>query len=282
MFRQASTLFAAALLMFFADANAGETSASGNASLIGIDHIPVVVANLDKASDTYRRIGFSLKPGRTHENGLRNNHIKFKDGSGIELIAVPALPTDETTTSYSDRLREGEGPAYISFHARDTKALMGALNAADIGFENGDGVITLKDPQLSFVFFVRDNRSPSDKPEHFAHSNGAIAMTEVWLALGPSGRERLRKLLLSLGAVERTETTIVPSGARALASVFYVQNGRVTVLPERYRLSANRTIIGAKFRTHRDQANDGRAKRTNATVKPATAHGLWLRFEASP
>ena len=50
----------------------------------------------------YQRLGFSLKPGRFHAHGLRNNHIKFEDGSGLELISPPGHPTDDLTRRGSE------------------------------------------------------------------------------------------------------------------------------------------------------------------------------------
>ena len=93
MLKHSCKLVVSALLVILGDVRAGDASISGNQSLIGIDHMPTVVADLEKASESYRRIGFSLKPGRAHDNGLRNNHTKFRDGSGIELVSVPAVPT---------------------------------------------------------------------------------------------------------------------------------------------------------------------------------------------
>ena len=280
MLKHSSTLVVAFLLVVSGDVSAGDTPISENRSLIGIDHMPTVVADLHKASESYRRIGFSLKPGRPHENGLQNRHVKFKDGSGIELISVPVAPTDGMTRSYAELLRGGEGPAYISFHARDTDQLMSALSAASIGFENDDGLITISDQHLDFVFFVRDNRSPTDMPEHFAHSNGATAMTEVWLALDAPSLQSLRELFLALGSVERTETVKAPTST--LAHVFYLQNGRVVALPKNHQLIAGREIIGAQFRVPSGQPNSGGTGPTDTTVEPSIAHGLWLHLATQP
>jgi len=249
-------------------------AAADGPSLIGIDHIPTVVANLDAASDSYRQLGFALKPGRAHENGLRNNHVKFKDGSGIELLSVPVRPTDSITAGYAKLLGAGEGPAYLAFHARDTGALAKALGDKGIAFKNEGGLIAPTDPRLDFIFFVKDNRSPTDKPEHFAHANGAVAMSAVWLALDARSLASLRKLLSSLGAVEHEATAEVPAGAPA--HVFDLQNGQVVVVSADHQLLAGRPIIGARFRV----AGQPVAKKCagDALVKPALAHGLWLCF----
>ncbi|HEX7802770.1 MAG TPA: VOC family protein [Pseudoxanthomonas sp.] len=271
-----------AFLFLFAvgNAQAAEEPALLGPSLVGIDHIPTVVADLEEATAFYKRLGFSIKPGRFHENGLRNSHVKFKDGSGVELICPPSRSTDDLTRAYSDLLQDGEGPAYISFHARDTEALTTALGKANMQFKDDSGLLTLSEPGLGFIFFVKDNRSPTDKPEHFAHPNTAVAMTEVWLALDAPSRASLRKLLLALGAVEKNETALVPTEARA--EVFIVQNGRVVVVSDAHQSQNKRKIIGVKFRVQSLRAAEQFWGTANTSVPPSAAHGLWLRFGELP
>lgn len=267
-------LVLAAMIFVLLDGSARVSPSSSQTSLIGIDHIPTLVADLNQADAAYRRLGFALKAGRVHLNGLRNQHLKFKDGSGIELLSVPANPTDELTKSYAQFLKQGEGPVYLSFHARNTESLVAALKTANMGLKNDNGLITLSDRRLSFIFFVRDNRSPSDKPEHFAHPNGAVAMSEVWLALDAATLVSLRKLLLALGSVERTERVEAPTHTQA--QVFYLQNGRVIVLNQDHQLLPGRKIIGAGFRVLTSKAKKGGSGPSRQIVKPAQAHGLWL------
>lgn len=260
-------------------------------AIIGLDHIPTVVSDLERAQDTYRWLGFSLKPGRAHANGLRNAHVKFEDGSGIELIAPPHEATDELTRDYLERLKHGEGPAYLSLHARDKTALIAALNAADIAFED-DSLLTLSDPQLRFLFFVQDNRSPTDRPEHFAHPNSASAMTGVWLALDAPTSAAFQRLMIALGAGHTRASVRPPGPARGtavMADVFRVSNGRIVVVSKRADANETRTILGAEFRV-RSMAETKRVLRASGVRfdradRPhaiRVAHGLWLEFHENP
>ena len=258
-------------------------------SIIGLDHIPVAVRDLDRATQHYRALGFTLKPGRMHTDGIRNNHVKFKDGSGIELISPPAKPVDRLTSGYLSRITEGDGPAFLSFHARDTNKLSVALRAASIDFRQRDG-IALADPRLNFVFFDQDNRSPTDRPEHFAHPNTAVAMKGVWLALDESTRQSLTKVLLALGAVRSSKMVFVPSATKA--DVWSVQNARIVLLPRSRQLVPGRPIVGVEFEVRdfaaaaeylgwralslSDRSEMSDEKRVFVT--PADAHGLWLVF----
>ena len=44
----------------------------------GIDHVPIAVNDLEQAAAAYRRLGFVLKPGRPHANGIRNLHASSR------------------------------------------------------------------------------------------------------------------------------------------------------------------------------------------------------------
>ena len=255
---------------------------------IGLDHIPVAVRDLEAASATYRALGFSLKPGRPHANGIRNAHVKFPDGAGIELLTVPAA-VDPLSTTYTKMIRAGDGPAFLSFHARDTAALHAALSAGGYAFDDAGGLTDLRAPALDYLLWIQDNRSPTDRPEHFAHPNGAKALCAVWIATDDG--EALARLLVQLGGrrVQRDELAPTPVAATVVA----LDSGRVVILPARHQLLKGRPIIGATFvvtdlvtvRQALTRAgiapwtDPGSANRV--VVAPSKAHGLWLEFVAA-
>ncbi|MBK9745555.1 MAG: VOC family protein [Chloroflexi bacterium] len=55
--------------------------------LHGIDHIAVVVPDLNTAIANYTTLGFTVVPGGRHPIGSHNALIAFEDGSYIELLA---------------------------------------------------------------------------------------------------------------------------------------------------------------------------------------------------
>ena len=91
---------------------------AGAAAILGLDHIPIAVGNLERAADRFRALGFVLKPGRPHANGIRNEHAKFPDGTELELITAPAA-RDDLTRKYRRHLAAGDGPAFLAFYAPD-------------------------------------------------------------------------------------------------------------------------------------------------------------------
>jgi hypothetical protein len=55
--------------------------------LLGIDHLVIVVNDLDRAAHDYEQLGFTVVPGGRHPVGSHNALISFADGSYIEIIA---------------------------------------------------------------------------------------------------------------------------------------------------------------------------------------------------
>ena len=54
---------------------------AGTPAIVGLDHIPIAVENLERAAERYQALGFVLETGTPHENGIRNQHVKFPDGT---------------------------------------------------------------------------------------------------------------------------------------------------------------------------------------------------------
>lgn len=58
-------------------------------SSITLDHIILVVSDLDVASQQFNQLGFSVFPGGTHTNNLTHNVlVPFSDGTYLELLAT--------------------------------------------------------------------------------------------------------------------------------------------------------------------------------------------------
>lgn len=233
---------------------------------VRLDHIPVAVRNLDRAEADYRGLGFAIKPGRPHVNGLRNAHVKFVSGAGLELI-TPTTVDDALSARYAAFLRAGEGPAYLTLHADDEVRAAAALAAAGIPHRLDDEGLRLSDPRLDWIFFAGDNRSPTDRPEHFAHVNGAFATREVWVALDDAAP--LEQLLVALGASAHDEARNAPFEVRA--RVFELANGgRLVVVPGRHQRVAGHPLVAVVMAT-----------RTGAArwLPPERTHGLWLGLQ---
>src|SRR6185503_16144143 len=98
----------------------------------GIDHVVILVRDLDRARDTYGRLGFTLTPRGHHTLGSKNHCIVF--GSDyLELLAVPK--PHPAMQYFTDFLGGGEGLGAVAFATDDANAAHRELAAAGVGAE---------------------------------------------------------------------------------------------------------------------------------------------------
>jgi catechol 2,3-dioxygenase-like lactoylglutathione lyase family enzyme len=216
--------FAQAWLLLFLP----ELVTADEPAVVGLDHIPIAVADLEAAVEQYRALGFTLKPGRFHADGIRNQHVKFADGSELELITVPEA-RDALTQTYREHLASGDGPAFLALFAPVPERAAPERQALE---------------KLPYLFLGSRNHSPSDEPRHFVHPNGAESLISVWLAGEDLSGER--RLLEALGA--RIEIAQVHVPDAVTAPVARLREGDVVLLAASRQLVPGRRIVGATLR----------------------------------
>jgi hypothetical protein len=94
-------------------------------SRLAVDHIVIAVSDLEESAADFRSLGFTIKPGRLHPNGLFNAHVKFADGTSLEIMSLAGEPTDPVAAAYADFLQSGDGGAFVAIEA-DPNSVTGA------------------------------------------------------------------------------------------------------------------------------------------------------------
>jgi hypothetical protein len=167
--------------------------------ITGLDHAVILVKDLDRASETYARMGFTLTPRGFHSLGSQNHCIMF--GSDyLELMALPPVPP-AAFQYFAGFLAKGEGVGALALATDDAKAAHADFVAAGIAAEPplalsrpvadlGEARFTLVQlpPALTpgFRSFVCEHhtRELVWRPEHQAHALGAAAVDGVVVATG--------------------------------------------------------------------------------------------------
>ncbi|BAV07928.1 hypothetical protein FLA_3960 [Filimonas lacunae] len=255
----------------------------------GIDHLPVVVRNLDSATAFYRKLGFALKPGRWHQNGIRNQHIKFKNGIELELITA-SQPIDTLTTEYCQSLQEGEGPVFFGLYTPDIAVVARRLDRR-WKYERESGAITFPASDLLHPLFLGTrNSSPTDKPEHFSHLNTANSLIGLWLATDNTAS--YVHLFQHLGIVIRPGKVHTPF-VNGTASIATLKEGEVVLLPASFQTVPHHIVIGATVRvSNMDSVKavlckgglqvpaliKGEGGAVSLFLSPELTHGIWLEF----
>jgi len=171
-------------------------------AMVRLDHVPIAVADLEGVAGRLTDFGFHIGPGRRHANGLENLHIRFRDGSGLELMAVTS-PGDALARHYASLISDGGGGAYLALSglpvdsvlalAHDSEPALAATRSAAFDW----AAFPLGHP-LAPVFFVDVHDRARDRPEQFDHPNRAVGLAAVWVAV--EHPERLIALLERFGA----------------------------------------------------------------------------------
>lgn len=101
--------------------------------LQGIDHIVIVVRDLDEAIKNYTDLGFTVVPGGRHPIGTHNALIAFEDGAYIELIAFYEGNTDHRWWA---PLQRGGGLVDFCLQTDDLPGDTAAFRAAGVRIDD--------------------------------------------------------------------------------------------------------------------------------------------------
>ena len=162
-------------------------------SLFGVDHVQVVVRDLEMARRTWARLGFAATPRGRHLNRGSGNYCLMLREGYIELIGIvdPKLPTSSLDT----HLAHGPGPIGLAFGAPSAAAAFSHLEKAGLApaapnrlervveMPGGDrrlafDIINLPDGAVpGFRSFVCCHLSEKEvrAPEWVEHPNTAVA-----------------------------------------------------------------------------------------------------------
>jgi hypothetical protein len=167
-----------------------------------LDHAIIVARDVDDMANDFRASGFRIKRGRLHANGLDNRHIKFPDGSGIELMTVRGEGTDAMAKRYVDLMNAGDGGAYVALKVDSVGDAERVGDKLELSTRrSGSGpwqFLGFNAQPVAAVFFMSGDAVVQDADSVFAHEPRVSTLAEVWL----EGGEELITLLRSLGAVD--------------------------------------------------------------------------------
>jgi hypothetical protein len=252
------------LALLAADGAGAQETCRASASAPALDHTILVVRDLDSAAAGFRRLGFRIKNGRLHANGLLNRHVKFRDGSGIELMTVRGRPGDAMARDYAMLLESGEGGVYAAMGVPALPAAeraAAALRLETLRSSSGPWRFVSFPPAspAAAIFFSTGGAAVRDADSVFAHAPAVDGIAEVWIEGGPA----LGELLSSLGATQCGRAR-GPDGRRGRR--WALGRGTLVVVPA--RSGARPRVLGAVLRS--------RARGRSKVVYPHEA--FWLQY----
>ena len=184
-------------------------------ALVRLDHAIVVVRDLDSAAARFAKLGFVFKQGRLHPDSLLNRHIKFRDGTEVELMTVAGTPTSRMSREYRRLLDAGEGGVYAALWTDDIEKVekvaagLGGTRITRAGAWTFLGLPGI--PDAGAVWIGGGGLPANDPDSVLAHANGADGLVAAWVEAGPT----LDTLLARLGSRRCGEATL-PDGRRGV------------------------------------------------------------------
>lgn len=194
-----------------------------------VDHIVILVDDLDAAAADYAELGFTVTPGGEHAHGYSHNVlIAFADDSYLEIIAFKQAPPDDMTGIFARFLDHGAGYTGLVDFAlvpADADELVEAAKARGLqltgptpgGRERLDGqMVRWKSgmPDTPDVPFYcadvtpRNLRVPGGDAR--VHTNGVTGVARVTIAVND-----LQRSVDRYGALLGVETRRLPERVRA-------------------------------------------------------------------
>jgi hypothetical protein len=281
-------------------------------NVIGIDHAVVMVGDLDKAAENWRRLGFTVSPRGTHSAHMgTGNYTIMLDPDYMELLGVLA-ETEHNAPARASLARRGEGIERVAFTAIDSAA--GAEEIRARGFEpvgptDFERPVTMPDGRLSAARFTtfqwpvaeapggvrifacqHKTRETVWIPELMKHANAAKRLRQV-LIVSPEPAGDAAHLARMIDREVRTEAdgeAVVPSGPDRADFAFLTkaQLGRrypevsLAGLPERG--GAGLVIVTSDLASASKALGNAGVRSGGAVcVAPAAANGTLLAFVAA-
>ena len=277
----------------------------------GVDHVFLLVNDLDKSAEQYRRLGFTLSPRGLHskEKGTGNYTIMFPDDY-FELLGIVA-ETDGNQHQREKLADQGEGLHAIACRidsALEAKSELAAfdIQTSEVGVfsrpvqlpDGNEGVAAFETvsfvdgevPQGMMFMCQHKTRETVWLPELIEHENGATGLSAISVVSAePEMTARGFARLYAEGKVTAEAATWrVLTGSNSADILVYDRDqaekiygkAAVSQTPDAafsglrisvYELNKTRAVLDAK-------GVDYNLQRQSIVVIPANAHGVILEF----
>lgn len=209
-----------------------------------LDHIVILVHDLEAAISDYTQLGFTVVRGGDHPGGATHNAlVAFADGAYLELIAFKQ--PSEQHPWWKKAQQAGEGLVDYALLPEDTAAVIAAARERGLtlqgpiegGRERPDGVRlewqTARSSTADLPFLCSDRtpralRVPEGKLRN--HSNGATGVAGITIAVGELAASVARYQAL-LGDAGTLMSAPVPLPGFSLDTTgFVLRNSRITLV----------------------------------------------------
>jgi catechol 2,3-dioxygenase-like lactoylglutathione lyase family enzyme len=164
-------------------------------ALQAVDHVVIMVADLDAAIRDYAELGFTVIPGGSHPTGTHNALIAFADGAYVELIA---FERNSPQHRWWEAAQKGGGLIDFYMQTDDLTGDREAFRKAGVEMQIAPGERVRPDgyqvrwtlaqpvPPRAFVapFLIEDTTPREERvPREHRHRNGVTGIAAITMAV---------------------------------------------------------------------------------------------------
>lgn len=151
-------------------------------TFIGIDHIPIVVKDLDGAEKLFSEVlHFKIKNGKAHE-GIKNGFVKFQDGTYLEFT-MPIDGTKEIGKYYAEALKKRQGGTALAVSVQSADTVSNYLKSNSLPFDVSANPVweTVSPTGIDLFFIEYANKEWKDTKANTTHPNTAFSLKSTYL-----------------------------------------------------------------------------------------------------
>lgn len=195
----------------------------------GIDHLIVMVGDLDRSNRLWQSLGFETTPRGFHDSGGTANHLMMLDQTYIELLGRVDRQQD---SPYRHMMEEAPGLWGIALRGSaeaafrywtslglDVAAPASLSRAVDVAgrTERARFQITMlaRPVDLPFLIFCCEQLTPQFvwQPDRLPHPNGALSLKEVVLIVENNrARRQFERIMGRSAGIESGGSAAIPMG----------------------------------------------------------------------
>jgi hypothetical protein len=251
------------------------------------DHLIIGTANISESANFFADVlGFTIKNGRQHSNGVNNLFIEFKDNSELELISV-IDPKDNIARKYRSLIEHKKYGLQFAMRTDRLNEVISHFSNLNSDYnkihENENYSVLSKseyDAKLPLFFMKHKNQNFNTETDH---QNSAKGIRSIWFST-----QKLKETIFDLADLGfQLVDTVKVHGFSNRSVLMKNDNFEIILLEEKDYGILGVTIIlddlsvvkrrldnkNLKYRSYNDEKGSG------IILSPETSESIWIEFK---
>jgi beta-lactamase class D len=211
-----------------------------NSLFNSIDHIPIVVSDLEKVKGILKnKLYFTVKEGKVHE-GIKNCFVKFQNGTYLEFTE-PMDSLQAVGAYYAACLKLRQGATSLAVSITNTDLVKEMLSGKNIRFAaDSNKIWQTIEPEKAGLFFIEyADKKWKENPANTTHINAAASLNAVYLLTDTINEEIKKYKYLGFTETEKGKYSDTPY------ELFKIGQGNLYLLDGTKSVEINQ-LLGSK------------------------------------